>query len=83
MANSPNTSAIVSEIESGIATAANIAEVIAPQYAAFIVLGQAVAAAFPELIADVENLINKTDPSPADNAALAVKIADLGNPSAL
>jgi hypothetical protein len=74
---------IESEIESGINTAAGIASVVAPQYAGFIVLGQAVAAAFPPLLNDVLALINQTDPSAADQSALAAKIAALANPAAL
>ena len=83
MSTTPNQAAIEAEILAGINTAANIAEVVAPQYAGFIVLGQAVAAAFPSLIDDVTALINKAEPTAADNAALAAKIVALGNPAAL
>lgn len=75
--------AIETEIAAGVDTAANIAEVVAPQYAGFIVLGQAVAKAFPPLMEDVNNLINATEPNAAANAALAAKIGALTNPETL
>lgn len=75
--------AIESELKSGIDTAASIASVVAPQYAGFIVLGQAVAAAFPPLLNDVLALINQNEPSVADQQALSAKIAALANPAAL
>jgi hypothetical protein len=75
--------AIEAEIKSGIDIAAGVASTVAPQYAPFIVLGQAVAAAFPPLINDVIALIEQTEPDAAANAALALKIASLANPAAL
>lgn len=75
--------AVETEILSGINTAAGIASAVAPEYAPFIVLGQAVAAAMPDLINDVTALIQQTAPSAADVTALAAKIAALQNPAAL
>lgn len=75
--------ALEAEILSGVNTVAGIASAVAPEYAPFIVLGQAVAAAMPDLINDVTALINQTEPSAADVTALATKIAALQNPAAL
>lgn len=75
--------AIESQIGTAVTTAGQIAEVIAPQYTVFIVLGMAVAKAVPGLVTDVENLINGTAPDAAANAALAAKIAALANPDTL
>jgi len=75
--------ALQTEINAGLDLAAQVGEVIAPQYTGFIVLGQAVAKAFPGIIADVQALIHKTEPTAADVAALAATIAALGNPESL
>lgn len=75
--------AIEAQIGTAVNTAGQIAEVIAPQYTVFIVLGMAVAKAIPGLVTDVENLISGTAPDPAANAAIAAKIAALANPDAL
>lgn len=81
--NQAQIDAVQAEIQAAVSTAANIAAVIAPEYLPFIVLGQAVAKAFPPLVDDVVQLINNTAPSDADNAALAQKIAALANPQAI
>ena len=74
---------LATEIQSAVDTAAGIATVVAPQYAGFIVLGQAIAHAAPELYADVQALLSKKEPTDADAAELAGKIADLLNPASL
>lgn len=74
---------LVTEIQGAVDTAASVAEVIAPQYAVFIVLGQALAHAAPELVDDVKALIGKAEPTDADVQVLADKIASLANPAAL
>ncbi len=68
---------IEAEIAAAVDTAGNIEDVIAPQYAAFIVLGQAVAKALPGRIDDVQRLLSSQEPTDADVAALAQKIAAL------
>jgi hypothetical protein len=75
--------ALQAEIDGAVGTAANIGEVIAPQYTGFIVLGQAVAHILPSLYNDVMQLLAKSEPTPADNAALAAKIAALADPASL
>lgn len=72
--------AVKAQIDAGIDTAALVAEGIAPQYIPLIVLGQAVAKALPDLYADVAKLIEQTEPTEADSAALALKIAALEHP---
>lgn len=74
---------IKNEIEAAVDTVAGVASTIAPEYAPFIVLGQAVAHAIPSLYADVQALLQKKDPTDADTKALADKIAALQNPAAL
>ncbi len=55
-----------------------------PELIPFVILGKAVAAASPDLINDVEQLIqSKEDPDQAANDALAAKIHALLNPEAL
>ena len=83
MATTPNQAAIEAEILSAVNAAGTMAGIIDPELLPFIVLGRAVAAGLPGLLYDVEALIDGTEPSDADNAALAVKIVALGNPSSL
>lgn len=71
------------EVDTVINTAGTIGSAIAPQYAAFIVLGQALAKQFPALLNDVENLLSKKDPTPEDNQAVSAKIVSLLNPESL
>lgn len=73
----------VAQIKSAINTAAGVASTIAPEYAPFIILGQAVAAAAPDLINDVEAMLSKQEPTDEDTQNLAVKIAALKNPASL
>ena len=74
---------IKAEVNAGVDTAANVAEVIAPQYAGFIVLGQAVAKALPSLYEDVMKLINKEAPTQDEKDSLAKAIASLAKPETL
>ena len=75
--------ALEAEVGSAVDTAASVGEVIAPQYTAFIVLGQAVAHLAPGLIADVQAMLSKNASTDADRADLAAKIAAFVNPSAI
>ena len=77
------TSDQIAAVETEINSAASIASVLAPQYAGFIVLGQAVAKAAPLLYQDVQNLLANKAPTPADVTALATAIASLANPETL
>ena len=72
---------IVTAIEAGISTVASAGETLDPALAPFIVIGQAAAAALPELIDDVTGLLSGAQPSDADKAALAAKIQALANPA--
>ena len=81
--NSTQVSDITNNISTALVTAGNIAEVIAPQYTAFIVLGMAVAKALPDLASDVQALVNQTAPTAADITLLAQKINALANPETL
>lgn len=81
--NQAQVDAVQAELQAGVTTAATIASTVAPEYIPFIILGQAVAKAIPGLVDDVVELINQTEPSDAQNAALALKIVNLGNPAAL
>lgn len=72
------------EINGVANTVGAIVGTIDPELIPFIVLGKAVAAASPDLLNDVEQIIaSKEDPDQAANDALAVKIHALLNPSAL
>ncbi|HEV2692354.1 MAG TPA: hypothetical protein VG347_05610 [Verrucomicrobiae bacterium] len=81
--NTTQVSDITDNLSTALVTAGNIAEVIAPQYAAFIVLGIAVAKALPDLERDVLALVNQTAPTAADIQLLAQKITALANPETL
>jgi len=81
--NTSQVSDITNNLSTALVTAGNIAEVIAPQYTAFIVLGMAVARALPDLESDVVALINHNAPTAADVALLAQKINALTNPETL
>lgn len=73
--------ALEAEIGSAVDTAANVAQVVAPQYTAFIVLGQAVAHLAPGLLNDVIAMLGKNAVTDADRADLAKKISEFANPS--
>lgn len=71
------------EIDPVINGAANVAAALAPQYGALILLGAGLIKEAPELYADAVNLVQKKEPTDADNAALQAKIAALANPATL
>ena len=75
--------ALQKSIQDAVGAAATFGEIIAPQYTAYIVLGQAIASAVPTLYDDVKRLIGTAEPTDADKAALAQKIADLMHPETL
>lgn len=81
--NTTDHQVIEAEVNSAVNTAGAIASVIMPQYAAFIVLGQAIAKAMPELYDDVIRLLNKQEPTDEDTAELAKKIAALSAPETI
>ena len=81
--NTAQLSAITANLSAALVTAGNVAEVIAPQYTAFIVLGMAVAKALPDLERDVVALLNHTAPAASDVELLAQKISALANPETL
>lgn len=74
---------ISAEIDPVIDGAANVAAALAPEYGALILLGAGLVKASPELYADAVNLVQKKDPTAADNAALDAKIAALAHPETL
>jgi len=74
---------LTTNLSAALVTAGNIAEVIAPQYTAFIVLGMAVAKALPDLERDIVALICHPAPTTADVELLAQKIHALTNPETL
>ncbi len=67
---------IINDINQG----ASIASVFAPQYAAFIAIGQAVDKLIPGLVADVDSWIQGVEPSDEEKADMASKLAILGDP---
>lgn len=72
------------QIKSEISTVADaVGAFLPPQALPFFVLGRAVAVAAPDLIADVERILAKSEPSPADEENLAIKIHALGSPESL
>jgi len=81
--NSTQINEITANLSAALVTAGNVAEVIAPQYTAFIVLGMAVAKALPDLERDVVALLNHTAPATGDLELLAQKINALANPETL
>jgi hypothetical protein len=74
---------ISAEIDPVINGAANVASALLPQYGALILLGAGLIKQAPELYADAVNLVQKKEPTDADNAALQAKIAALANPQTL
>lgn len=75
--------AIETEIASGIGTASSLLGAIAPQYAAFALIGQAIAKFEPTLVEDVVALFDKTqqgDPTADQEKALADKLTALLSP---
>lgn len=81
--NADQLKAVESEIGAGLTLAANVTGAIDPALLPILVIGKAAAAALPGLVDDVNALLNGTAPDPAANAALAAKIAGLGNPETL
>ncbi len=74
---------ISAEIDPVIDGAANVASALMPQYGALIILGAGLIKSAPELYADALNLVQKKEPTDADNAALQAKIAALAKPESL
>ena len=54
-----------------------------PQALPFYVLGRALAVSAPDIIADIQRLLAKTEPTDAEEQALAVKIHALASPESL
>jgi hypothetical protein len=71
------------EIKAAVAAAGTIATFIAPQYTAFIVLGQALAKAAPEVFDGVVKLLQKAEPTEAEIADLHRLIDQLKNPETI
>jgi hypothetical protein len=78
-----DTTVISAEIDPVINGAANVASALLPQYGALILLGAGLIKSAPQLYADAVALVQKKDPTPADEAALDAKIAALANPETL
>lgn len=74
---------IKAEVSAAVDTAATIGRVIAPQYTAFIVLGQALAKALPGIYEDVLKLIAREKPTDDELADLAGKLHALANPETI
>ena len=87
MATQAQIDAATAGVVEGLQLAGSIAGVVDPSIKPLIVIGNAAAAAIPGLVDDVLALINSqqagSDPTLAQNAALAAKIAALGNPASL
>jgi hypothetical protein len=64
-------------------TAGDIATTFAPQFAAFIVLGKAVATLAPELYDDIVKLFSKQDYTAEEVLELSERIAALKNPASI
>ena len=75
--------AIEADLQNGLTLAQSTAGVIDPQLVPFIIIGRAVALAFPPIANDVEAMLAKQEPTAADIAALAQGIAGLFNPGSL
>lgn len=76
-------STLSAAIDPVIDGAADVAATLAPQYGALILLGAGLLKEVPELYQDALNLVQKKDPTDADNAALQAKISALENPANL
>ena len=74
--------AIAAELAAGLSTASSVVGVIAPQYAAFALIGQAVAKFMPTLVDDAIALINK-EPTDQDLADFQAKLQALQNPESI
>lgn len=75
--------AIQAEINATVDTLSGMAGTFAPEFLPYIILGKAVAKALPVLYEDTAKLIGGDEPTPDEEAALAKKIHDLGNPETL
>ena len=75
--------AIAAELAAGLSTASSVVGVIAPQYAAFALIGQAVAKFMPTLVDDAIALINKEEPTDQDLADFQAKLQALQNPAGI
>lgn len=79
--------AVKAQVEASADLVGNLIGAVDPQLIPLIVIGKAAAPMVPDLINDVENWIsaikNGNDPTDADNAALAAKIAALQHPETL
>jgi hypothetical protein len=71
------------EIKAAVAAAGTVATFIAPQYTAFIVLGQALAKAAPEVYDGVVKLLQKAEPTETEVAELHALIEGLNNPDSI
>lgn len=74
---------IQDQIEQAGQFAAGVAGIIDPEIIPLIILGKALSVAVPSLVDDVEKLLAQTEPTDADNAALAAKIAKLADPGSI
>ncbi len=78
--------ALEAEISTALSTASGTLGAVAPQFAAFALIGQAVAKVEPTLVEDVIGLFDKTqqgDPTADQEKALADKIQKLLSPETL
>lgn len=74
---------IKESVNAAVDSASSIATVIAPGFLPYIVMGTAIAKAFPELYEQVRNLLEAKDPTDEDKAKLARTIQQLANPDTL
>jgi hypothetical protein len=74
---------IETNIQTTLNTAATITSLVAPQYAAAILIGQAVGDMIPGLVDDVKLMLQSDAPTPEQVNSLAKKLAALQNPGQL
>ena len=67
-------------IAGAVESAVSVAQVFLPEYAAFFVLGRAVAKAAPGVYEDVVRLLEKAEPTEEEKEDLARKLKALASP---
>jgi len=72
--------AIALGVSEALTTASNAVDVIAPEFAAFALIGRAVAKLEPGLVDDVVALLDKDEPTDAEVQGLATKLHTLLDP---
>lgn len=70
----------ITDLSEAVTRASTVAEIFLPEFAAYFVIGRALAAAAPGLYEDARKLVSAADPTEADKEELARKLHALANP---